>query len=387
MPLPVRTTVRRAAVAASAVGLIAGTASACTSSSSQAKSAAALQPLTKVTLQLQWTFQGQFAGYLAAAAEGFYRQEGLDVKILNGGPDIVSENTVADGTTDFAVAWPSGSLAAREQGANLVDVAQVFQRPSLQEYTLKKEGIGGPADLRGKSVGVNGGDNDVDVLAGLTKAGLNPSKDVTLVQQNGSIAGLFNGTLDAVQGSSYNEYGQILATKNPATGKLYTPADIGVIDWGTYGTGLLEDGIWANSTKLAGDPAYQKETQEFVTASLEGWIYCRDHVVSCRDIVVKAGSNLGASLQLFQVNSVNSVIWPSPAGVGMIDSTTWNQTISTLLHTESSDGSPYLKSTPAPGGYTNTYVEKALTTLKSKGLDVYGTSYKPISVTLQPNGD
>jgi NitT/TauT family transport system substrate-binding protein len=342
-------------------------------------------PLQTVSLQLKWFSQGQFAGYLAAAAEGFYTQQGLKVNIINGGPDIVSENPVAQGSVDFAVAWPSDALASREAGASLVDVAQVFQQASLQEYSFKKEDITSPAELKGKKVGVNGAGNDVDVLAALTKYGLS-TKDVTLVQQQGSIKGLLDGDLDAAQGSSYNEYGQLLSTMNPATGKLYTASDFNILNWNKLGTGMLEDGIWANSAKLKSSPTYQKETQEFVTASLEGWIYCRDNLVACRNIVVKAGSNLGASLQLFQVNGVNELIWPSPAGIGVVNAASWNNTVKIAMNTQETNGTPLLKNPPAAGGYTNTYVDKALTTLNAKGLDVYGKSYKPTPVVLNVNG-
>ena len=118
---------------------------------------------------------------------------------------------------------------------------------------------------------------------------------------------------------SYNEYAQVLEAKNPATGQLYQPSDFNVINWNDDGTAMLQDAIWANTDKLS-DPAYQDQTVKFVAASLKGWIYCRDHAAECRDIVVKAGSKLGASHQLWQVNEVNKLIWPSPsAGVGTID--------------------------------------------------------------------
>ena len=149
----------------------------------------------------------------------------------------------------------------------------------------------------------------------MTQAGIAPS-DVTLVQQQFDMQALLSGEIDAAQAMSYNEYAQVLEATNPATGQLYQPSDFNVINWNDAGTAMLQDAIWANTERLS-DPTYQDTTTKFIAASLEGWAYCRDNPESCRDIVVKAGSKLGASHQLWQVNEINKLIWPSPApGVG-----------------------------------------------------------------------
>ncbi len=357
------------------------------SAASAHSTARAATALPTVTLQLKWLVQDQFGGYIAALKNGYYRQQGLNVKLVNGSPDIVSEDTVAEKQVDYAVAWVPDALAAREKVGDIVDVAQIYQRPGLEEYTLKSSGITTVKDLAGKKVGVNGAGNDVDVLAALTKAGINPETGVTLVQQNGNVMGLLNGQLDAAQGASYNELGQLLSTKNPATGKLYTLSDFNILNWGQLGTGMLEDGLWANATRLQDSATYRKETQEFVTASLEGWIYCRDHVIACRNDATEAGSTLGASLQEYQMNGVNQLIWPSPKGIGMVNTAAWNNTVSIARNTKETDGIPLLPAAPKPGGYDMTYVENALKILKAKGLNVTGDNYKPIKVTLKLNGD
>jgi NitT/TauT family transport system substrate-binding protein len=384
------TLTKRRTLALAAIPLVIGALVGCStvsspSSSASAASAVSTKNLTTVKLQLQWFTQAQFAGYIAAKAEGYYKKAGLNVDIVNGGPDISSQNTVAQGNADFATAWVAPSLASREAGANVTDVAQIFQRAGLQEYSFKSKGITSVADLKGKKVGVNGSGNDVDVLAGLSKAGLTAS-DVTLVQQQGSIKGLLTGDLDAAQGASYNELGTILSTINPKTGKEYTKSDLNIIDWTKNGTAMLEDGLWANSSKLASSASYRATTQKFVTASLKGWIFCRDHVTSCRNEVVAAGSNLGASLQLFQTNGVNQLIWPDASGVGTIDKTSWDNTVAIAKDTQETNGKPMLTADPSSDAYTNTYVNKAHQELTAEGLDVYGKGYKPISVKLIVNG-
>jgi NitT/TauT family transport system substrate-binding protein len=339
----------------------------------------------KVTLQLQWFTQGQFAGYFAAVDQGFYEKQGLDVEIKEGGVDIVPQTVLAQGQADYAIAWVPKALASREQGAGITDVAQVFQRSGTYQVSLKDKGINGVADLRGKKVGNWGFGNEFELFAGMTDAGIKPS-DVTLVQQQFDMQALLSGEIDAAQAMSYNEYAQVLEAQNPATGQLYTPADLSVISWNDVGSSMLQDAIWANTERLS-DPAYQDTTTKFIAASLQGWAYCRDNVESCRDIVVKKGSTLGASHQLWQINEVNKLIWPSPAaGAGTIDQAAWDRTVKVARTAVNADGQTVLTKDPDEQAFTNDYVTKAIELLKADGVDVVGAGYKPIDVTLQPNG-
>jgi NitT/TauT family transport system substrate-binding protein len=385
-----RTRIRTGLAAAAAVlalGLAAcsTTPQAPASGGGAAPSAAAGGALTPVKLQLQWVTQGQFAGYFAAVDQGFYQKRGLDVQILEGGVDIVPQTVLAQGNADYAIAWVPKALASREQGAGITDVAQVFQRSGTYQVSFANKGISDPAALRGKKVGNWGFGNEFELFAGMTKAGIAPA-DVTLVQQQFDMQALLSGEIDAAQAMSYNEYAQVLEATNPATGQLYQPSDFNIIDWNDAGTAMLQDAIWANTEKLS-DPAYQDTTTKFIAGSLEGWAYCRDNPESCRDIVVKAGSKLGASHQLWQVNEINKLIWPSPAaGAGTIDPAAWDRTVQVALQAKNADGATVLTKQPDPQAYTNDYVNKALETLKGEGVDVVGAGFAPEQVTLNANG-
>jgi NitT/TauT family transport system substrate-binding protein len=339
----------------------------------------------QVRLQLQWFTQGQFAGYIAAVERGFYSERGLDVQILEGGVDIVPQTVLAQGQADFAIAWVPKALASREQGAAITDVAQIFQRSGTYQVAFADSGIRTPADLRGKRVGNWGFGNEFELFAGMTEAGLTPATDVTLVQQQFDMQALLSREIDAAQAMSYNEYAQVLEATNPATGQLYQPSDFSVIDWNETGTAMLQDAIWASTDRLQ-DPAYQDLTTRFIAGSLEGWAYCRDNVESCRDMVVAAGSTLGASHQLWQVNEVNKLIWPSPAGAGMIDEAAWAQTVKVARTAVNADGQTVITRDPDAEAYSNTYVERALEQLRGEGIDVTGEGYQPIQVTLNPGG-
>jgi NitT/TauT family transport system substrate-binding protein len=341
---------------------------------------------TKVRLQLQWVTQAQFAGYFAAADQGYYKDEGLDVQILEGGVDIVPQTVLAQGQADYAIAWVPKALASREQGAQITDVAQVFARSGTLQVSFKDKGIGSPADLKGKKVGNWGFGNEYELFAGMTGAGLDPAKDVTLVQQQFDMQALLKGDIDAAQAMDYNEYAQVLEAKNPATGKLYQPSDFTTINWNDVGTAMLQDAVWADTSKLQDDKAYQDTTVKFLTAALKGWVFCRDNPEKCRDIVVARGSKLGKSHQLWQMNEINKLIWPSTSKIGLVDQSAWNQTVDIAQKTKNAEGATVLTKTPEGTAYTNDYVQKALDKLAAEGVDVTGGSYKPETVTLNAGG-
>jgi NitT/TauT family transport system substrate-binding protein len=349
-------------------------------------SPAASGGVTKVKLQLQWFTQAQFAGYFAALDKGYYSEQGLDVQILEGGVDIVPQTVLAQGQADYAVAWVPKALASREQGAGITEVAQIFQRSGTYQVSWANSGISSAANLKGKKVGNWGFGNEFELFAGMTRAGLDPGKDVTLVQQQFDMQALLRKDIDAAQAMSYNEYAQLLEAKNPATGELYKPSDFTVINWNDAGTAMLQDAIWANTEKLSNDKAYQDTTVKFLTASLKGWAYCRDNPQPCRDIVVAKGSKLGASHQLWQMNEVNKLVWPSPNGIGLLDEAAWNSTVDLSLNTKNQDGQTVLTKKPEGTAFTNDYVRKAIDKLKAENVDVTGSGFAPATVTLNPGG-
>lgn len=341
--------------------------------------------LTPVTLQLQWFAQGQFAGYYAAVDQGFYEAVGLDVTIAEGGADIVPQTVLADGAADFAIAWVPKALASREQGAMITDVAQIFQRSGTLQVSFADAGIDSVDDLAGKNVGSWGFGNEFELFAALTEAGLDPMADVTLVQQAFDMSGLLSGDIDAAQAMTYNEYAQLLETVDPETGELYTAEDFSALDWNDVGTAMLQDAIWASSDRLD-DPEFQETTVAFIKASIEGWIYARDNPEEAAQIVVDSGSQLGASHQLWMVNEINRLVWPSPDGIGIIDEGAWQQTVDIAMGTTNQDGATVLTEEPSEGAWTNEFVEQALAQLEEEGVDITGADFAPIEVELQEGG-
>ncbi|GAA3927911.1 ABC transporter substrate-binding protein [Actinoplanes auranticolor] len=341
--------------------------------------------LTPIKLQLQWFYQAQFAGYIAAVDQGYYQEQGLDVQLLEGGVDIVPQTALAQGKADYAVAWVPKALASREQGAGITDVGQIFARSGTYQVAWKDSGITKAADLKGKKVGNWGFGNEFELFAGMTKAGLDPGKDVTLVQQQFDMQALLKKEIDAAQAMSYNEYAQLLEATNPATGKLYTPEDFAVIDWKTEGSSMLQDAVWANTEKLS-DPAYQQQTVKFLAGTIKGWAYCRDNAEACRDLVVAKGSKLGKSHQLWQMNEVNKLVWPATGGIGTINEADWKQTVDLSLTTKNQTGDTVLTKQPEGLAFTNDYIKQALDLAKTAGVDINGAGFKPQTVTLTAGG-
>jgi len=343
-------------------------------------------PLAPVKLQLQWVAQAQFAGYYAALDQGFYKDEGLDVQIVEGGPDIVPQDVLSAGDVDYAISWVPKVLGSIEKGAKITDVAQIFERSGTTQISFKDKGITAPGDLRGKNVGSWGYGNEWELFAGLQKAGVAVG-DIKLVQQAFDMNGFLAGDIDAAQAMTYNEYAQVLESENPKTGQLFTPDDLNVISWNDVGTNMLQDAIWANSDKLSSDTGYQDQTTRFIKASIKGWVYARDNVQQAADIVTNAGSQLGKSHQLWQTNEVNKLIWPSTSGgIGMISDVAWQRTVGIAKGTKNETGATIISADPPETARSTTYVEKALSELKAEGVDVEGKGFTPATVPLEKGG-
>ncbi|MFB2556452.1 ABC transporter substrate-binding protein [Herbiconiux liangxiaofengii] len=373
-------------VATLAVAAIALTGCSSGGSSDTGSSDSADGELTPVSLQLQWFSQAQFAGYYAALDQGYYEDEGLDVTILEGAADIVPIDVLTGGDADFAISWVPKVLGSIEQGAAVTDIAQIFERSGTTQVSMKDKNITSPADLSGKTVGSWGYGNEWELFAGMDKAGVKLA-DISLVQQQFDMNGFLAGDIDAAQAMTYNEYAQVLESTNPATGELFTPDDLNVIDWNDEGTAMLQDAIWADSDRLADDADYADTAVKFIKASIKGWAYARDNAEEAAKIVTASGSQLGESHQLWMTNEVNKLIWPSTSGVGTINQDQWDQTVKIAMDTPNETGATVISKEPPATAFSNEYVEKALTELKDEGVDVMGTDFTPIDVTLKAGGE
>src|SRR5262245_65075520 len=140
-----------------------------------ALSSAGAQAQDKLTLQLKWVTQAQFAGYFVAKDKGFYKDENLDVTIKAGGPDVAPPQVIAGGGADVVIDWMPSALATREKGVALVNIAQVFKRSGMMLTCRADSGVKTPADFKGKTLGVWFGGNEYPFLSWMDKLGYKTS--------------------------------------------------------------------------------------------------------------------------------------------------------------------------------------------------------------------
>jgi NitT/TauT family transport system substrate-binding protein len=336
----------------------------------------------KVTLQLKWVTQAQFAGYYAALDQGYYADEGLDMTILPGGPDITPEQVVAGGGAEFGIDWLPSLLAQRDQGVDLVNIAQVFTRAGITEVTWKDTGIDSIPELAGKRVGVWCCGNQYQLFAALDKNGIDPndSSQVQIVDQPFDMSLLLNRDVDAAAAMTYNELAQVLETENPKTGKLYQLSDLNVIKLADVGTGMLEDGIFVRGDWIA-DEANQDIATRFLKASLKGWAYCRDNFDSCLNTVLANGPTLGEGHQRWQLNEINALIWPAALGVGVMDPELFDITADIALKYA------VISKAASSDAYQTDLAAAAVQELQDEGVDVNGADYQKLKVAVTPGGE
>ncbi|MGX5679881.1 ABC transporter substrate-binding protein [Schumannella luteola] len=379
-----------AAVATAAVASIA--LAACSApASDDSGSSEDFEPLTSIKLQLQWLPQAQFAGYYVAADQGFFEEEGFDsVEIVPSGGDIVPQDALVAGDVDFAVAWVPKVLGTLEAtGVELTDIAQVFQKSGTLQVSWADSGIESVADFEGKRIGSWGFGNEWEIFAAMAADDLD-STSVSITTQDFSMNALLDRDVDAAQAMTYNEWAQILEVVNPATGELYQPEDFNVISYEDTEGAMLQDAIWADTARLADDPAYADAAVRFLKAVIKGWVFARDNPEEAASITYDAAINAEAAFpvgpvhQLWQMNEVNKLIWAG-GDFGLIDKAAWDKTVAGALAAVNQDGLNLITTEPAASAYSNDYIQKALDALAEEGVEV-GGEYTPIEVTLTEGG-
>ena len=337
--------------------------------------------LEPVTVQLKWVTQAQFAGYYAALEQGFYDDENLEVTIKPGGPDIVPEQVVLGGQAEFGLNWLDNTLATRDQGGQIVNIAQVFARSGMTEITWADSGLEEISDLAGKKVGVWLGGNEHKLFAALTKNGLDPQSDVEIVAQPFDMNLFLNREVDAAAAMTYNELAQVLEQENPDTGELYTLDDLNVFLMTELGTGALEDGVFVRSDWIE-DEANQDVATRFLKASFKGWVFCRDNFEECLQYVLDNGPTLPEGHQRWQLNEINKLIWPNELGIGIMDPESWEVTKQIAVDFGIVENEPDAEAT-----YRTDLAEAAVAALEEDDVDVTGDGYEPEEVEVTPGGN
>jgi NitT/TauT family transport system substrate-binding protein len=317
-----------------------------------AAAAGPAQAADKLTLQLKWVAQAQFAGYYVAQAKGFYQNAGLDVTIKPGGPDINPSQVMAGGGADVDVDWMPSALASREKGVPLVNIAQVFQKSGLEMTCRNDSGVKSPADFKGKTLGVWYSGNEYPFLAWMAKLNypITGGPDgVTVLKQGFNVDPLLQKQASCISTMTYNEYWQLIEAG-------MKPSDLTVFKYQDEGVATLEDGLYTTESKLK-DPATVDRLARFLKASMQGWQYALTHQDEAVKIVMSndtAGAETAAH-QTRMMSEIAKLLAGSPKGFGYLDESAANRTVAVLM---SGKSEPVITKKPS-GAWTHTVWEKA----------------------------
>jgi NitT/TauT family transport system substrate-binding protein len=279
----------------------------------------------KVTIQLKWVTQSQFAGYYVAQAKGYYKAAGLDVTINPGGPDIAPEQVIAGGGADVIVDWMPAALAAREKGVPLINIAQPFKKSGLELTCRADTGIKKPADLKGKTLGVWFFGNEYPFLSWMSKLGLKTdgsADGVKVVKQGFNVDPLIQKQADCISTMTYNEYWQVIDAG-------YKPSQLVVFKYENEGVATLEDGLYVMEPKLK-DPAFVAKIASFLKASMKGWDYARKNPDEAAKIVLAADTT-GAQTEKHQKRMMGEIAKLLDPGEGKLDPKDYERTVATLM--------------------------------------------------------
>ena len=279
----------------------------------------------KVTIQLKWVTQAQFAGYYVAKAKGIYKDADLDVTINPGGPDVAPPQVIAGGGADVVIDWMPSALASREKGVPLVNISQTFKKSGLELTCRKDTGIKSPADFKGKTMGVWFGGNEYPFLAWMAKLGLKTDGSpggVKVIKQGFNVDPLLQKQADCISTMTYNEYWQVIDAG-------YKPDQLVVFKYSDEGVATLEDGLYAMESKLK-DPAFVAKMAKFVGASEKGWDWARKNDKEAAKIVIAADTT-GAQTLHHQEQMMGEIAKLLDPGNGKLDPKDYDRTVSELL--------------------------------------------------------
>jgi NitT/TauT family transport system substrate-binding protein len=301
----------------------------------------------KVTVQLKWVTQAQFAGYYVAAAKGLYKDAGLDVTINPGGPDVAPPQVIAGGGADVVIDWMPSALASREKGVPLVNISQTFKRSGLELTCRKDTGIKTPADFKNKTLGVWFGGNEYPFLSWMAKLKLKTDGSpggVKVIKQGFNVDPLLQKQADCISTMTYNEYWQVIDAG-------YKPDQLVVFKYSDEGVATLEDGLYAMEPKLK-DPAFVAKMAKFVSASEKGWDWAKKNDKEAAKIVIAADTT-GAQTLHHQEQMMGEIAKLLGNDNGKLDVKDADRTVAELL----SGGSDPVITKKPEGAWTHAVYE------------------------------
>lgn len=273
---------------------------------------AALPPtgqLQTIDFQLRWKHQFQFAGYYAAIAQGYYREEGFDVRLHEGAPGKTPIEEVLAGRALYGEA-NSELMFERLNGKPLVALAAIFQHSPSVLLARTDAGIQTVHDLAGKRVMLMDAKTDADFLTMFSREGIDPAT-LTLLPSSYNIDDLVSGKVDA-----FNSY----LTNEPFY-LQQNNVDYSVLSPGTYGIDFYSDILFTTEAEVEDHP---QRVAAFRRATLKGWRYAMDHPQEIIDLLVDKYhvSKSRAHLE-FEARAMRGLILPDLVEIGHMNPGRW----------------------------------------------------------------
>ena len=259
----------------------------------------------KISLQLKWFHQFQFAGYYAAKEKGFYDAVGLDVEIKQRKTKFDNIMQVVNGESQYGVADTS-LLIYRSRQEPVVIVAPILQRSPSVLITLKSSGIDTPYKLNNKNILFYRKDSDgMGILAMFNSLGVVPN--ISKIKQANDYNELSSGKVDAYAGYITNEPFYI-KEKN---------LDINIINPGNYGFDFYGDILFTNEFEAKNHP---HRVQRFKEATLKGWNYALENKEELVHLIKnKYAKNKSLKHLRYEADALEQLIQHKSIPLGTID--------------------------------------------------------------------
>ncbi|HPN37287.1 MAG TPA: ABC transporter substrate-binding protein [Melioribacteraceae bacterium] len=260
-----------------------------------------------VTLQLKWKHQFQFAGYYAAIEEGFYKNFGIEVNLIEADGTNNPADAVFEGKADFGITT-SDILIMRSQKKDAVILASIFQHSAQILLASKQSGIRNVHDLKGKRIALE--PNAIDIITYLNNEGI--SLDECIIEKHSFNAdALLENRIDAI--TAYVTDEPYVLQKSKFDFIIISPM-MGGIDF--YGDVLF------TSEELIKN--YPKLVENFRKASLQGWKYAMENQEEMIEIIYNKYSQRHTKEHLrFEARHMKNLIMADVVELGYSNPGRW----------------------------------------------------------------
>lgn len=280
-------------------------------------------PGDQVSLLLKWRHQFQSAGYYAAKAKGFYAAEGLDVTILEGGPDRSPISTVLAGGAAYGVS-DAEIVLARLKGSPVVACASIFQHSPYVLMSRRDRNIRSPADLVGARVMLSDEQGAAQMRTMLRREGIDPGR-TTILKHSWKIEDVIDGRVDAV-----SAYAMVEPAHMRARG--VEPSVLRALD---YGVDFYGDTLFTTDEEIRTNPI---RARAVIRASIKGWEYALDHPDEMAELILKMegvhARGVTRQMLLDEAQALRAYILPDIIELGHMNPGRWDQIAHAFLASE-----------------------------------------------------